>query len=74
MLSKYRIKYKIDKGYYVQQRGWYSYWVWMDVGFTVNDSNFRTTYHTNLKDAEDVVRELAWQETAERTVYLFRGN
>ena len=74
MLNKYRIKYRINNGYYVQRRGWQSYWVWMDVGFYDSNDNFRITYHRNLKDAEDVVRELAWQETAERTVYLFRGN
>ena len=71
MVNKYRIKYKIDYGYFVQQRGWKSYWAWMDVGYYSGD-NFRITYHDNLKDAEDAVKYLAWQETAERTVYLFR--
>ena len=73
-MSKYRIKYKIDFGYYVQKRGWYSYWIWMDIGYYDNRDIFHITYHDNLKDAEDAVKHLAWEDTAERTVYLFRGN
>lgn len=74
MLNKYRIKYKIGKGYHVQWRDWESYWIYQDVGYYDDYNNFRIKYHPNLDDAEKVVKRLAWEKTAERTVCLFRGN
>jgi len=71
-MNQYRIKYKIDYGYYVQYRDWKTCWTWINVGYE-KDNNFYVSFYSTLQEAQKKVKQLSWEKTQERTVYLYKG-